>query len=167
MSKRLYVHNTRSKEGTQRRKYYIISSNRGYHAEWIIPSIISLCWGRYISTAQCKTAVTPVLTHWSYCSLTLCYSYARIFIVSSKPSNVLWVNLHTFQYSSDLFYRHGLTLIPAWISNHMRTKVWDEITYPFSNFNVMQSHDDYCIGCNYLSMLGLMLIHVSKRVPRY
>ena len=25
--------------------------------------------------------------------------------------------------------------IPAWISNHMPGKVWDEITYPFLNFN--------------------------------
>ena len=30
---------------------------------------------------------------------------------------------------------HGLTLIPTWISNHMSGKVWDEITYPFLNFN--------------------------------
>ena len=28
-----------------------------------------------------------------------------------------------------------LTLIPAWIRNHMPGKVWDEITYPFLNFN--------------------------------
>ena len=33
------------------------------------------------------------------------------------------------------FYYHGLTLIPAWISNHMPCKVWDEITYQFLNFN--------------------------------
>ena len=33
------------------------------------------------------------------------------------------------------FYLHDLTLIPAWISNHMPNKVWDEITYPFLNFN--------------------------------
>ena len=37
--------------------------------------------------------------------------------------------------SSSPFYQHGLTLIPAWISNHMPCKVWDEITYPFLNFN--------------------------------
>ena len=36
------------------------------------------------------------------------------------------------------FYWQGLTLIPAWISNYMPGKVWDEITYPFQNFN----------GCN-------------------
>ena len=32
------------------------------------------------------------------------------------------------------FYFTGLTLIPAWISNHMPSKVWDEINYPFPNF---------------------------------
>ena len=26
-------------------------------------------------------------------------------------------------------------LIPAWISNYMPGKVWDEIIYPFLNFN--------------------------------
>ena len=33
------------------------------------------------------------------------------------------------------FYWHGLTLIPAWISNYIHYKLWDEITYPFINFN--------------------------------
>ena len=33
------------------------------------------------------------------------------------------------------FYQLGLTIIPSWISNHMPSKVWDEITYPFPNFN--------------------------------
>ena len=30
---------------------------------------------------------------------------------------------------------HGLTLILIWLSNYIHCKVWDEITYPFSNFN--------------------------------
>ena len=30
---------------------------------------------------------------------------------------------------------HGLALISAWISIHMPSNVWDEITYPFPNFN--------------------------------
>ena len=33
------------------------------------------------------------------------------------------------------FHWHGLTLILAWISNLMPINVWDEITYPFPNFN--------------------------------
>ena len=34
-------------------------------------------------------------------------------------------------------YKHldGSTLIPAWISNHMPSKVWDGITHPFLNLN--------------------------------
>ena len=35
----------------------------------------------------------------------------------------------------DTFYYHGLTIIPAWISIYIHYKVWDEITYPFLNFN--------------------------------
>ena len=33
------------------------------------------------------------------------------------------------------FFKDELTLNPAWISNHMPSKVWDEITLPFWNFN--------------------------------
>ena len=36
---------------------------------------------------------------------------------------------------SRLVYQHGITLIPAWISNHRLTTVWGENTYPFPNFN--------------------------------
>ena len=32
-------------------------------------------------------------------------------------------------------YKHELTVIPSWISNYMPRKVWNEITYPFLNFN--------------------------------
>ena len=37
--------------------------------------------------------------------------------------------------TSGPFYYRGLTLIPAWISNYIHYEVWDEITYPFLNFN--------------------------------
>ena len=33
------------------------------------------------------------------------------------------------------FYKHGLTLVPAWISDYIHHKVWDEITCSFPNFN--------------------------------
>ena len=36
----------------------------------------------------------------------------------------------TIWIQSGPFCWHGLTLIPAWISNHMPSKVWVEITYP-------------------------------------
>ena len=38
-------------------------------------------------------------------------------------------------YSRGPFYLHGWTLTPAWISNYIHYKVWDEIIYPFQNFN--------------------------------
>ena len=33
------------------------------------------------------------------------------------------------------FIWQALTLSQAWISNHMSSKVWSQITYPFPNFN--------------------------------
>ena len=33
------------------------------------------------------------------------------------------------------FYWHGLTLIPVWISSYINNKVWEELTYPYLNFN--------------------------------
>ena len=33
------------------------------------------------------------------------------------------------------FYLHGLILIPAWISNYIHYKVWDEFGYLFLKFN--------------------------------
>ena len=35
----------------------------------------------------------------------------------------------------DPLNKHGLTLIPAWRSKYIHQKLWDEITYPFPNFN--------------------------------
>ena len=32
------------------------------------------------------------------------------------------------------FYKHGLTLISAWLNKHTNFKVWDGVTYPCSNF---------------------------------
>ena len=32
-------------------------------------------------------------------------------------------------------FTNTFNLIPAWINNYILYKVWDEITYPFLNFN--------------------------------
>ena len=34
-----------------------------------------------------------------------------------------------------IFLQPGLTEIPVWISIRMSNKLWNEITYPFPNFN--------------------------------
>ena len=51
----------------------------------------------------------------------------------------------------------GLTLIPAWISNHMASKLWDEITHPFQNFNVCTVEVWECIG-NFIPHLIMDII---------
>ena len=49
--------------------------------------------------------------------------------------------------------------------------MWDEIIYPIPNFNgctveVWEWKSNFVLGCNFLSMLGLKVDHVSKRGPR-
>ena len=45
------------------------------------------------------------------------------------------LNSHSKWDISGPFHKHGLTLIPAWISNYTHYTAWGEITYPFLNFN--------------------------------
>ena len=51
----------------------------------------------------------------------------------AQPS--LWVqaSCRAFHLGTSCCWK--LTLIPAWISNHMPSKRWDESTYPLPNFN--------------------------------
>ena len=42
---------------------------------------------------------------------------------------------HSDNKSCGTFYKHGLTLFSAWMSNDVHHKVWDEITDLFLNFN--------------------------------
>ena len=69
------------------------------------------------------------------------------------------------------FYKYKLTLIPAWISNHIHYQVWDEITYPFRNLNdctieVLEWISNFIPQLTghviTFFMLGLELNHVSK-----
>ena len=51
---------------------------------------------------------------------------------TGKTTSLYWIRA---QDTSGHFYLHGVTLIPAWISNYIHYVVWDEITYPCVNFN--------------------------------
>ena len=46
-----------------------------------------------------------------------------------------WFGVGSLDFSAarDPFHKHGSILFPAW--NHILSKVWDEITYPFPNFD--------------------------------
>ena len=70
--------------------------------------------------------------------------WSGFFFCFVNESYVLWctsaamslcLDLFTIAHSRGPFYQHGLTLIPAWISNYIYYKVWDEITYPFLTCN--------------------------------
>ena len=66
------------------------------------------------------------------------------------------------------FYWHGLTLIP-WISTYIDYNEWDEITYPFSNFNSCAIEVWEWIN-NFITLSGILLLihanHVSGSDPR-
>ena len=49
--------------------------------------------------------------------------------------DMFWNMLLSNQNTRGLFYQCGLTLIPAWISNHTQYTMWDEITHPFPIFS--------------------------------
>ena len=70
------------------------------------------------------------------------------------------------------FYYHGLILILAWRSNHMPSKVWNEITYPFPNFNgcsnevwewISNFFPSFSIDVITEINISKLLIYVSKR----
>ena len=56
-------------------------------------------------------------------------------LMSMQGANESSISEYSSFSASSPFYLHGLTLIPAWICNHIQYKVWDEITYPFLNLN--------------------------------
>ena len=97
-------------------------------------------------------------------------------IHTSKQSSAIrmmdWITCQPFTCWTFL----GLILsIPAWIRKHINYIIWGVITYPFPHFkgctvevwkwtNNFMPHITWHII--YLSMMGLKLIHVSKRGPR-
>ena len=46
-----------------------------------------------------------------------------------------YINAMPYDNGLGSLLRHGLILIPTWISNHMPDEIWDAITYPFPNLN--------------------------------
>ena len=105
--------------------------------------------------SRCTSSINPNATHIispsSYIEYipqigTLWYCRLSVMALSPVLRGYIWP---IFSYSSEMFvgigaiirmpweplYWHGLTLIPAWISNYIHYKVWDEITDQFPNFN--------------------------------
>ena len=53
----------------------------------------------FLSMAQRKTAVTPLLTHWSYCSLTLSHRYEVCPVLQYTPQNMHRVLMNFLSYT--------------------------------------------------------------------
>ena len=93
------------------------------------------------------------------------------------PAESYGTLVFTLVVNSDILYLYDkgqvcLTGIPAWIINKIHYIVWDEITYPFPNFNggnievwewISNFSPTHYWACDYLSVLGLKLNHDSKR----
>ena len=81
---------------------------------------------KLIVYAQLKSELQPEYPYISYWSEYDFIITVTLYYLRSAKSFIAW----------GAFYQHGLTLIPVWISNHMPSKVWNEITDPFLHFTV-------------------------------
>ena len=99
---------------------------------WWISCIAALAWSASCSMAPMWTVIASTQPAWSCHSLPSIMECTNCMLASSYAFGMV---TPTAFLSSGFFYYQGLTLIPAWISNHTPSKVWDEITYPFLNFN--------------------------------
>ena len=74
----------------------------------------------------------------------------------------------TFSTHRDPFYQYGLNLIPERISNHMLSKLWDEIILPFPNLNGAALIVWEWINSLYHMLQWIwLLIHVGIEVKPY
>ena len=126
---------------------------------------------------------TANITQWTQCNP---FAYSAVWLGKNFTEQVVQMldnSLMTWwQHAGDCFtfylwcvftrgpvYKHGLTLIPARINNHIPSMVWNCLSisklqrlYRWSLGMEKYFHATLYIGCNYLSMLALKLNHVSK-----
>ena len=113
-------------------------------------------WGRWVNWRLQTQICIEVLSHYWFrimCHLTDIKN-AQLSSHYQGPFLLTWIKF----------------IIPASISNYIYHKKWNEIAYPLPNFKGCTievwewiSHPTFYWACDYLSMLGLKSIHVSKR----
>ena len=87
-----------------------------YHHEL---HVFDNCVSKHTFSINLTYHVTNIFQyHWGVRNSLIQYIMASLWVGPSGP-----------------FYWHGLTLIPAWISNHIYHDMWGDNTYPFSKFN--------------------------------
>ena len=95
-----------------------------------LKAALNMKYGCYVYYLHNVTKIISVLSIIFMHYIGLCVFSLRVTLLIIARIGVLYLII-----ISGRFYWHGSTLIPAWISNHIRYNVWDEITYPFLNFN--------------------------------
>ena len=143
--------------------YYRINNlENGMQFEKSLPPLLKTVTFKHSEFLYIHIAV--LLAFHNVCRLLVCYKYlnssgafSKISINKAFPSHhcprvigntfhrpCLWASEYSKKFKlvslnmsipRGPFYQHGLILIPAWICNHMPSEVWDEITYPFPNFD--------------------------------
>ena len=88
-------------------------------------------WGQYVLIAQCKTVVTPLLTQWSYHSLTLSHQYADLLHPPLTSSSACFSlskrSAFVFSISDDNDWR--LLSSSSWAVARRDSKSWRQSTY--------------------------------------
>ena len=124
------------------RQELVISFLVGGIRQWGMPFTIPTPLGTYIDMyiyICTSSSLPPVITCFV---LMWCLPGAYFIKPLSKPWMAQFYDAYTSLgqdgdngYTRGPFYWHGLTLIPAWISNCIHYKMLDEINYPLLNFN--------------------------------
>ena len=100
--------------------------------------------GIYCTTAIIASATRLLAKHIfrEICTPLLLYEllfrlwYCVYLVLIKLLSKFLLKSMCIYIFFRGLFYYHALTKIPAWISIHMASKVWDDITYSFQTSTV-------------------------------
>ena len=126
--------------------------NRTFH--------IMILWWQIILPHMVTRGNRLVSDEWQHAMSTHFFYYWDSFKFYSTEF-IIYFMKHNSTFSTMYpIYWHSLTSIPPWIINHLHNKVWDEITFPFPNFNdctveVWKGEiicPTFCNGCNFLSM---------------
>ena len=91
-----------------------------------------------IPCCGCRMIIASSSIHKKRKNLWLFAKYISAYVISQKLKwleKQSYVHIRFFLELLVEFAWTHLTLIPAWIGDYILSKVWDEITYPFLNFN--------------------------------
>ena len=107
--------------------------------EWTAGRLYVPCmWDASLQTIHIEKALNQIIRVYVYCEHIKKNKIAVHEIIEMKSQSPLFIYPHKtyfMAYSKAPLSQHGLAWIPTWINNYIRSKVVDDTTYPFPNFN--------------------------------